>query len=301
MENVSLTRVFCDVDDFLAVFPSAMEKHLLQVPDTKQRKRATALSVSEVVTILVMFHISGYRTFKHYYLEVVQINWRSAFPGVLSYTRFLELVPRTLIPLSAYLKSRFGHCTGIGFIDSTKLQVCHNKRISRNKVFRGLAKIGKTTMGWFFGFKLHLVINDSGELLAVAVTPGNIDDRVPVPNLTRDLIGKVFGDKGYISPALFEKLFSKGLQLITNIRSNMKNHLLPLWDKILLRKRSLIETVNDQLKNISQVDHSRHRSAINFGVNLLAGLVAYTFQPKKPSLKFDLSGLGLRDNQLIAL
>ena len=148
-------------------------------------------------------------------------------------------------------------------------------------------------MGWFFGFKLHLVINECGELLAVQLTPGNIDDRQPVPSLTRQLVGKLFGDKGYISAALFENLWSHGLQLVTHIRRNMKNALMPLIDKILLRKRSLIETVNDQLKNISQIEHTRHRSPVNFMVNLIAGLIAYTHQPKKPSLRLPIHALGL--------
>lgn len=140
-------------------------------------------------------------------------------------------------------------------------------------------------MGWFFGFKLHLVINECGELLAVQLTPGNTDDRRPVTEMAKRLFGKLFGDKGYISSDLFDQLWNGGLQLVTHIRHNMKNALMPLIDKILLRKRSLIETVNDQLKNISQVEHTRHRSPVNFMVNLIAGLIAYTHQPKKPSLR----------------
>ena len=140
-------------------------------------------------------------------------------------------------------------------------------------------------MGWFFGFKLHLVINECGELLAVTLTPGNVDDRKPVPSLARRLAGKLFGDKGYISAGLFHSLWEHGVQLITSLRRNIKNSLMPLMDKILLRKRSLIETVNDQLKNIAQVEHTRHRSVLNFAVNLLAGLISYARQPKKPALR----------------
>jgi hypothetical protein len=214
---------------------------------------------------------------------------RAEFPDLVSYQRFVELMPSVLALLCAYLQSRFGSCTGIGFIDSTALAVCGNKRIRRNRVFRGVAKMGKTTMGWFFGFKLHLAINECGELLAVQLTPGNIDDRQPVPHLTQRLFGKLFGDKGYISAELFAELWDRGLQLITHIRHNMTNRLMPLVDKILLRKRSLIETVNDQLKNISQIEHTRHRSPTNFLVNLVAGLIQYTHQPKKPSLRLKTS------------
>ena len=140
-------------------------------------------------------------------------------------------------------------------------------------------------MGWFFGFKLHLVVNDRGEILAFQLTPGNIDDRDPVPSLSKDLIGKLFADKGYISKALQEELLGKRLSLITGIRKNMKNHLMSMNDKLLLRKRSIIETINDQLKNISQIEHSRHRSFFNFLLNLIAGLIAYCLQPKKPSIR----------------
>jgi transposase len=153
-------------------------------------------------------------------------------------------------------------------------------------MFAGLASRGKTSTGWFFGFKLHLVINDRGELLNVLLTPGNIDDRKPVPQLVRKLFGKIFGDKGYISKELYEQLLQTfGVQLVTKLRSNTKNQLPMTWsDRILLRKRAIVESVIDQLKNISQIEHSRHRSVGNFLVNLLCGLIAYAHQPKKPSL-----------------
>ena len=143
-------------------------------------------------------------------------------------------------------------------------------------------------MGWFFGFKLHIVINEVGELLAFKVTSGNTDDRTPVKDLTKDIIGKCFGDKGYISKKLFESLFENGLQLITSVKSNMKNKLMPMMDKFLLRKRSLIGTVNDQLKNICQVEHTRHRSLLNFMVNMVAALIAYARQERKPCINFSI-------------
>ena len=147
-----------------------------------------------------------------------------------------------------------------------------------------LAARGKTSMGWFYGFKLHLIVNDRGELLAVRLTPGNTDDRVPVPDLTAGLWGMLYGDKGYISQALHDDLFERGVELVTKLKKNMKQRLIRLWDKLMLRKRALIESVIDQLKNISQVEHSRHRSVAGFMVNVVAGLVAYTHQEKKPSL-----------------
>lgn len=276
-------KLFCSVDDFCLTAEPLWRQRLL-TSGGRRRDRKGRMTASEIITILVAFHQGNFRNFKHFYL-MLGGSHRAEFPDLVSYQRFVELMPSVLVLLCGYLKSRFGTCTGIAFIDSTALAVCGNKRIERNRVFRDIARIGKTTMGWFFGFKLHLVINECGELLAVQLTPGNTDDRRPVPNLTKQLVGKLFGDKGYISLALFEQLWNRGLQLVTHIRSNMKNALMPLLDKILLRKRSLIETVNDQLKNISQIEHTRHRSPTNFMVNLIAGLIAYTHQPKKPSLR----------------
>jgi hypothetical protein len=185
----------------------------------------------------------------------------------------------------------FGECTGITFIDSTKMAVCKNKRIKRNKVFKDIATVGKSTMGWFYGFKLHLVINDKGELLNFCITPANVDDRDwgVIQPLCKKLFGKMYGDKGYISAALTELLFDDGLHLVTGIKNNMKNRLMTMIDKILLRKRSVIETINDELKNICDIEHSRHRSTANFLINLFAGLAAYCFFEKKPAIKFERS------------
>ena len=132
---------------------------------------------------------------------------RAEFPGLVSYNRFVEFIPSVLVPLCTYFQQRcLGDCSGVSFINSTSLEVCLNQRIGSHKVFAGLAERGKTSTGWFFGFKLHLVINDRGELLSVLLTPGNVDDRKPVPKLVRKLFGKVFGDKGYISKPLYELL-----------------------------------------------------------------------------------------------
>lgn len=285
MERIPMdwTEVFCDVDDFCQHFEPLWRARQIEGRERK-RKRQSRLASSEIMTILIMFHASNYRTFKHFYL-MLQSRHRVDFPKLVSYSRFVELMPSMLALLSAYLQTRFGESIGVAFIDSTALAVCKNKRINRNRVFAGIARRGKTTMGWFYGFKLHLIINDRGELLAVRLTPGNVDDRQPVTELVKNLIGKLFGDKGYISAKLFRELWEQGVQLVTQIRKNMSNRLLPLWDKIMLRKRSLIETVNDQLKNIAQIEHSRHRSVTNFLVNLVAGLISYTHQPKKPSLR----------------
>ena len=249
-----------------------------------KRGPAARLNMSEVMTILIHFHQSHYRDFKAYYTRHVCKHMRAEFPGLVSYTRFVELMPSALLPLSFYLLSQRGQTTGIAFIDSTSIPVCHNKRIRTHRVFADYAERGKSSMGWFYGFKLHLLVNDQGELLSLCLTPANVDDRKPVPQMASELWGKLIGDRGYLSQPLFEQLYQQGLQLITPIRKNMQNRLVLVQDKLLLRKRSVIETIIDQLKNISQVVHSRHRSPTNFLVNLIAGLIAYTWQSKRPSI-----------------
>ena len=223
------------------------------------------------MTIAIYFHQSGYRTFKKYYTVFVKGLLKDYFPNAVSYGRFVELMQEALFPLFCFLQFNMGDNTGIYFVDSTGLAVCNIKRSRSNKTFKGVASKGKTTVGWFFGFKLHIVINDKGELLAWQLTPGNTDDRKPIPMITQKLKGLLLGDKGYISTRLFQELYERGLKLITKLRSNMK-------------KRGLIESVNDQLKNIAQIEHTRHRSIWNFLSNLMAGLLSYTFQKKKPSL-----------------
>ena len=244
------------------------------------------------MTIAILFQQSHYRTFKAYYTEHVQQHLRSEFPHLVSYTRFVELLPTVLVPLIVYLHTQLGVCTGVSFIDATALAVCKNPRIGQHKVFAADARRGKTSVGWFYGFKLHLVVNDRGELLAFCLTPGNVDDRRPVPRLARRLFGKLFGDRGYISQDLAEELLiEQGLQLITKLRKNMRNQLLTLTDKLLLRKRAIIESIVDELKNVCQIEHSRHRSPLNFLVNLMAELIAYCHLPKKPSLDLGLAAL----------
>ena len=282
---MSLLELFCAVDDFMLSFEPQWKAS--QVQAGKQRERAGQLCPSEVMTILIHFHQSHYRTFKAYYTEHVQIHLAKEFPHLVSYPRFVALIPGIMVPMLAYLQSRFGACTGISFIDSTALKVCHAKRISGHRVFAADARRGKTSMGWFFGFKLHLAVNDRGELLACCLTPGNVDDRTPVPQMVKRLRGKLFGDRGYISVPLTQLLFEQGLHLITRLRKNMKNHLMHLSDKLLLRKRAIIESIIDQLKNISQIEHTRHRSPVNFVVHLIAGLIAYSYQDKKPGLHLD--------------
>ncbi|WP_298288819.1 IS982 family transposase [uncultured Lutibacter sp.] len=280
-----ITEIFCIVDEFCKEYDQLVDKHLLGNPS----KRPPVMSKSEIITIMITFQLSGFRTFKHFYLFYLQKHMQKDFPKTVSYNRFTELMQQNLMPLTLFLKTCcLGKCTGISFIDSTPIRVCKNKRINQNKVFKDIATTGKSTMGWFHGFKLHIIINDKGEILTFTITQANVDDRAPLKTerFLDKIFGKLFADKGYIGKELAQLLFVDGVQMITQVKNNMKNCLMTMSDKILLRKRSIIETVNDELKNICQVEHSRHRSFGNFLTNLISGIIAYSFLPKKPSIKF---------------
>lgn len=282
-----LTEVFYHADNFCKEY----EKHLqkIQLIDESKSKRGPKqkLCLSEIMTIVIYFHHSKFRTFKDYYLFLKMHN-NTAFTRLVSYNRFVELQKLALIPLMIFLSiSCSGNATNISFIDSTSLKVCHNKRIYSHKTFKGVASRGKTSVGWFYGFKLHLVINEYGGIVAFHITTGRIADNNSkvINTITKNVFGKMFGDKGYISKKNFETLWSNGLQLITKIKKNMKNKLMNIYDKMLLKKRGVIESVNNVLKNSCMLEHSRHRSMCNFFVNIFASLSAYTFLENKPSIK----------------
>lgn len=287
-----VTEIFVKVDDFCNEFELEFKKQVLPLTEgIKKRNRKATLTDSEIITILIAFHGGQFRNFKHFYNGYVCVHLRNCFPNVVSYNRFIELSHRSAVPFMMFLHYCCrGECTGISFIDSTVLRVCHNKRIKRNRVFKGMAKVGKSTVGWFFGFKLHLIINDKGEILSFYLSQGNTSDSNArlITRMTKEIFGKMFGDKGYINKALGDLLFDDGLQLITAVRRNMKQKALSNEEKLLLRKRSVIETVNDELKNICQVEHTRHRSVAGFILNIMGAIAAYSFFPKKPSIKKDI-------------
>lgn len=286
---MDILTLFCEIDDFYKVFEKVWKNR--SVGSGCVRNRRTLLSAAEVMTILVMYHESGYKNLKSFYLREIAVHYRREFPHQVSYNRFVELQRRCVMPLYFYLVCKRGTCTGISFIDATALKVCHNLRIPSHRVFRGSAARDKSSTGWYYGFKLHLAINERGEILGFYLTAANIDERETVDWITHGLTGKLIGDKGYISQTLFEKLMTRGLKLITKLRRNMKNRFLEIEDKLLLRKRAIIETVNDQLKNISNIEHSRHRSIWNFLGNVASGLIAYTWKEKKPSLNLNFKDL----------
>ena len=281
-----ITEIFYLTDEFCKDFEKTISKHTLG----NEPRRKPKMSQSEVITIMILFHYGSFKNMKHFYEYFVKQHLKSEFPQTVSYNRFVELMQSVILPMTIFLKTCcLGNCTGISFVDSTSVSVCKNKRIPRHKVFDGIAQRGKTTMGYFYGFKLHFIINDKGEILSFVITPGNVDDREPLKDkkFIEKIKGKLYADKGYISQKITEVLFIDGLHLITHIRNNMKNVLMEMKDKILLRKRSVIETINDELKNICSIEHSRHRSFENFITNLVSGLIAYCFFSKKPAIKYE--------------
>jgi hypothetical protein len=280
-----ITELYCFIDDFCKIYEAYEESKSL--PSNKVRNRSCNMSLSEMLVIVIMHHTSYAKNFKYFYKTCIQYIHKNDFPNALSYNRFIELIPRLFIPLNLLLHLLLGEETGTYFIDSTAIKICHNKRRYRNKVFKGFAKSGKSSMGFFYGFKLHAIINHKGEFMALKVTKGNVDDRVPVPKLTQGLTGLMLADKGYIKQNLFLQLYERGLKMVHGIKKNMENKLMVLREKILLRKRNIIETVFDYLKNKMNLEHSRHRSPINAFVHILSTLVAYSLKKNKPTIRFD--------------
>ncbi len=288
MKDSQIIAIFCAFDDFFTDFDHFLKSHTLEGKKNR-RNRTCRLSMSEVMSIIVFFHMSGYRCFKHFYQNHVCQHMRGYFPNLVSYNRMVELQTKAVLPLALFVKMyRMGKCSGISFIDSTSIRVCHNRRIHSHKVFAGLAKRGKTSKGWFYGFKLHLVHNDRGEVIDFQLTPGNVHDNAVLKckRFMKKVYGRLFGDKGYIvNKQIFDTLFLRGIHLITKLRRNMKSKMItPLQDALLLRKLAISETIIDQLKNISQIEHTRHRSFAGFFVNILGGLCAYGFKESKPSI-----------------
>lgn len=282
-----IIEIFVIVDDFCKEFEPEVIKHQLDAGTYKVRNRKAGLADSEIITMLIAFHSGHFTNLKHFYLEHICVHYRDCFPGLVSYNRFVELQQRVAVPMMIFLKTHcLGQSQGINFIDSTHLKVCHNRRIHNHKVFSSVAERGQCSIGWFYGFKLHLIINDRGEILSFYLTKGNVDDRniKVMTSMTEQIFGKLFGDKGYISKALSDLLWGNGIQMITKPRKNMKEFNISQEDKIMLRKRAIIECVNDELKNICKIQHTRHRAINNFLINLMGALCAYAFFPKKPSL-----------------
>lgn len=279
-----LTTIFCEMDDFCKELGGLVKNKLLPNPHPAGKRGPTAgLSTSEIMTILIMFHQVRFRDFKTFYTGFVEVYWRNYFPKLPSYSRFITLIKNAIFPMTLFTQLKSGRRTGIYYIDSSCLPVCHIKRSRRHKTFDEIAQYGRTSVGWFFGLKLHVVINDHGELIAFKITQGNRNDVQETATLLRQLQGLVFGDKGYIGKKLVDTLLSQGLKLITRKRKNMKKEPLSDYEQQLLNQRGIIETVIGHLKYHYQIWHTRHRSVINAMTHLVAALANYAIEPLKIS------------------
>ncbi len=276
-----LIEIFIDVDDF-CLHADAWLSHTAHAHDFDWRSN---LHYSEAMTILIFYHHSGYKCFQYYYQKLVQTQLKSYFPTVVNYKYFLSFIPKLYPLMHIFLQWRCSQNerTGQYYVDSKKLPVCKNQRIHSNRVFRGIASRGKSSTGWFYGLKLHLVINNLGQVTNFLFTAANFADnnKDVLRTLFKDLQGHCYGDKGYITK-LFEYFFTNGLRLVTKVRKNMKARLIPLHERYALMKRGVIESVNDILMTVCDIEHTRHRSPINAMVHMNASLVAYDYLDQKP-------------------
>ena len=278
-----LIELFFHLDEFCI----ALQQWQTQTNRAVIATRQPALSDSELMSICVFYPYSGYKCFQYYYQQMVVPVLKSYFPKLVSYERFLCLLTRILPGLYLFLKYRtlLSKESNLYFIDSKKLVVCHNPRIHSHRVFQGQAKRGKSSTGWFYGFKLHLVINNVGQIMNFMVTPGNVADNNEevLKTLLTNLKGECYADRGYLTK-LFEYFYNQGLLIVTKIKSNMKNVLIKMDQKVKLRKRAVIESVNDILTSVFDIEHSRHRKPINALAHLFSGLIAYCFYENKPAV-----------------
>lgn len=284
MQNI--TEIFCWVDDLCQDLPAAFLPQATSALERTKPGPKVRLTSAEILTILIVFHQSDHTNFKAFYIRHVRSRLRFAFPDLVSYSRFIERM-RSLIPEAYWVTlalTQQSKDTGLHIIDSCALPACHNKRMGRHKVMRGVASWGKTSMGWFFGMKLHIVINHEGELERFVLTPGHVHDVSKAGELLSGLQGLAAGDRGYISKDLAGYLAQDGLKLVTTLRKNMKEVERSGFEAEFLRRRVLVETVIDQIEDEFKVKHTRHRSPFNFVIHTLMGLAAYCFKPNKPSM-----------------
>ena len=284
--SAKLTEIYFDIDEFMNQMFEILEKSSISKM-VKKPTRTTQMSGSEIASIVVFYHFSEMKCFEYYYKKVILQELKSFFPKAVSYERFVALMPRVMPFLALFMAlHRKGEETGIYYADSKKLPICHNKRIYQNKVFKGLAQRGKSSTGWFFGFKLFMIINQFGQVMRFMITPGNVADNhyETMVHIFKNLKGLVFADKGFISAKAFNACFDNGLKIVTGIRANMKNKLMILKEKLLLKKRGIIESAFDILMTVYNIEHTRHRSPINFLNNLFGALIAYSYSDKLPSI-----------------
>ena len=276
---MDLVIIFCEVDDFCKSYENNAQKMNLLGSSTIKRKPC-GMELSEILTVLIYGALLSdqFKHFKAFY-KYNCAELKSAFPGLLSYERMIELRQEVVFPMMQFLLSKLSPCTGKSYIDSTPMKACHPKRTGSHSVVKNIASVGKTSNGWFYGTKLHLVVTSLGEIVNFKLTPGNIADnnKKVLRDLVRKIWGKLFGDKGYIvGQETRKELHEQGVELIHNIRSNMQNRLLSAQDKADLRKRANVsEGAFSKLKMHLSLEHTRHRSLFGFLAHVVSILIAY--------------------------
>jgi len=280
----TIIETYVKVDDF---FQSLTKLNIPSYP-LRKRKSKSRLNLSEKVCISLLYHLSGFNCFKNFYNYEILQNRKDCFPDAVKYNTFIEYQDEISYYLYIFLHKLTKKKGGlINFVDSTSLRVCHPKRIHQHKVFKGLASRGHTSLGFFYGFKLHLIINETGDIAGFSLTKGNIDDRKGLKTINSILYGNLYGDKGYISKDLEDFYQRIGVNYKTKKRKNMKRKT-PFIDKFFLRKRGLIETVIGQIKDMANLNYTKHRSLKGFLRNILSVLVAYQLKKRKPKMKWNL-------------
>lgn len=288
LTDTKLIEIFCDCHDFCVFFEQWQKSKMIEMSSSQRKPtRETGLHLSECMCIMILYHLSGIKCFQYYYQNLVIKEMKEYFPNLPCYERFVQLIPRTTLALFLFTNTfRIGRSLGCYYADSKKLPVCDNLRIKSNKVFRGIACRSKSSTGWFYGLKLFLVINAYGEVMQCLITPAGIADNnfELMKKIFKNIKGHVFADKGFLSKLAFEHFYHLGLKIVTTIRKNMKNKLMPMYEKLCRMKRGVIESVNDILMTICDIDHTRHRSPINAIAHAYAGVAAYTYLDKLPSI-----------------
>jgi hypothetical protein len=288
----TLLKIFVFVDDYCKSFEPHWNKLLLDFKKEGSRNRKSELFLSELMTILLCFHLGDFKSFKSYYKFLKKYH-NSEFPNLVSYTRLVELKSSCAIPLLVLFEVISAQCDGESYVDSTHLPICHIKREYIHKLFKGIAKKSKSTMGWFIGFKLHMIVNEFGHPISFSLTHANCDDRKAPDNLFSKIFGKLFGDRGYVGKPFFERMKDKMIHIVTALRGNMKPQIMTQEDSRKLNKRSIIESTFNLLKNHLNMQHTRHRSPQNFAINIISSVCALC-------LRF-ITSLSLSENSMLMI
>jgi hypothetical protein len=282
---MDLVAIFYHVDNFCNQFDKWLISRFLMLPKSKHTAQ-NMLTSSEIMSILIYYAACSqdYKHFKAFYFAKYT-ELKSAFPHLVSYERIIELKESVELRMITFLTSLFSECTGYSFVDSTKIEACNKKRAKRHKTLKSIARWGKTSDGFFYGFKLHAVVNHLREIVSICITPGNVADNNEniIKKMASNVFGKMFGDKGYIlNEDLWTEIYHQGLQFITNIRKNMRPKLMVMEDKMILRKRaSIIETLFSILKDRMSLQYTRVRSVYGFVCNIVSMLIAYQLKVTK--------------------